>query len=921
MPASQVLHIVPHTHWDREWYEPFEGYRFRLVKMVDRLLWVLENDPGFRHFHFDGQTAAIEDYLAVRPEAEERVSALVREGRLGVGPWRILMDEFLCSPETLVRNLQQGRRTASRLGAIVELGYIPDSFGHVAQMPQILRSAGITDAFVWRGVPAKVDRSVFQWEAPDGSRVRTGYMATSYSNGASLPPSYEDLIRRVKRIFSELDPFAPGRVVLAMNGTDHYGPAEELPGIVAEANELQDEIGFRIGSLLEYANEMPDGDGAPVWRGEMRSGARANLLMGVASARVPLKQAEYRASALLERYAEPLSALAGTEPGTLLDRAWTQIVENSAHDSICGCGVDAVAADVAARYQNAAAVAELVAADALSALAGRIDVGSISDTGAFVFNPSPFARGGLAEVALPVSGAIERLTFRSVDGALHPAQLLSSEEQVIVDMTLRGSQLARIVPTVHSRMMGHLYVNDVRVEEGDPATVRIRLGERPEGDLDVEGVKARVEDAIEASPRARFYVRAAGAPMCRVLTRVPDIGGLGWTVLSVEDGAATVESPANAEGSTLENEHLRASVRLDGTVSLTHRQSGVTFEGLFGLEDGGDIGDEYNWCPPDRDRVVRTPAGPATIEVTEPGPLQATIRVFTHWRLPAHQAAAGRGRSRRTVTMPVITELSLRAGEPFLRATIRVENTARDHRLRAVFPLPFSVAGSSADTAFHVTDRSLVAEGGPHELGMPTYPCRRWVDASDGAMGLAVMHRGTPEYEVGGGKAVAVTLLRCVGWLARQGFPTRAAPAGPALSTPEAQLPGAHRFSLAVYPHAGDWRTGRVHEAAEAFAYPFRSATLHPHGGDVPASASGLSIAPGNVQLSALTRDGEGVVCRVYNASPDAVHAILRLGPTFPAARASRVDLHGRPLQELELDGRSVALPLRQWEIATIRFA
>ena len=73
MPGRTVLHVVPHTHWDREWYEPFEVYRFQLVKVVDRLLEVLDTDEGFRHFNFDGQTAAIEDYLEVRAAVEPEV--------------------------------------------------------------------------------------------------------------------------------------------------------------------------------------------------------------------------------------------------------------------------------------------------------------------------------------------------------------------------------------------------------------------------------------------------------------------------------------------------------------------------------------------------------------------------------------------------------------------------------------------------------------------------------------------------------------------------------------------------------------------------------------------------------------------------------------------------------------------------------
>src|SRR5918996_3329720 len=189
--------------------------------MGDRLLEVLDTDPGFRHFHFDGQTAAIEDYLEVRAAVEPEVRRFVSAGRLAVGPWRILMDEFLCSPETIIRNLRQGVAMAERLGGAMRIGYIPDSFGHISQMPQLLRLAGLRVACVWRGVPAAVDRAAFRWEAPDGSSMRTLYLARSYSNGATLPETFEELMVRAKRIVEDMEQFRPGPVILAMNGTDH----------------------------------------------------------------------------------------------------------------------------------------------------------------------------------------------------------------------------------------------------------------------------------------------------------------------------------------------------------------------------------------------------------------------------------------------------------------------------------------------------------------------------------------------------------------------------------------------------------------------------------------------------------------------------------------------------------------------------
>ena len=151
-PTRQVG-IVPHTHWDREWYAPFQRYRVQLVHLVDDLLDLLEADPSFTRFLLDGQTAVIDDYLAVRPEAEPRLRALAGAGRLQVGPWMILMDEFMVSGETIVRNLQHGLARAAALGgdAAMRVGYLPDMFGHIAQMPQLLRLAGLEHAVVWRG--------------------------------------------------------------------------------------------------------------------------------------------------------------------------------------------------------------------------------------------------------------------------------------------------------------------------------------------------------------------------------------------------------------------------------------------------------------------------------------------------------------------------------------------------------------------------------------------------------------------------------------------------------------------------------------------------------------------------------------------------------------------------------------------------
>ncbi|MHB1536087.1 MAG: glycoside hydrolase family 38 N-terminal domain-containing protein, partial [Acidimicrobiales bacterium] len=343
---ARMVAVVPHTHWDREWYDPFPAFRMRLVDVLDEFLPTLESQPEYRRFLLDGQMAALDDYLAVRPDAAPLVRRLAGAGRLALGPWYVLMDEFGVSGETIVRNLQLGQERAAAFGGAMPVGYLPDMFGHVAQMPQLLRQAGMEHAVVWRGVPGAITRTGFWWRAPDGSTVRAEYLPTGYGNGAHLPPEPSALVRRVRAQEAQVDAFLACEAdpLLLMNGTDHQAPHPWLPQLLEGANAAQDDFHFEIQSLVEYLASAPT-EALPSWSGELRSSARANLLMGVLSNRVDVKIAAARAERALERRAEPLAALwfpAECWPATLLDGAWLEVIRNSAHDSICACSADSV---------------------------------------------------------------------------------------------------------------------------------------------------------------------------------------------------------------------------------------------------------------------------------------------------------------------------------------------------------------------------------------------------------------------------------------------------------------------------------------------------------------------------------------------------------------------------------------------------
>src|SRR5436190_3561724 len=391
--------IVPHTHWDREWYSPFQTFRLRLVKLLDELLPMLERDLSYARFLLDGQTAVLDDYLEVRPHARATLIHLGAAGRLSIGPWMVLMDEFMVSGETMVRDLQLGIERGAEFGGVMDIGYLPDMFGHVAQMPQLLALAGLENAVVWRGVPAAVEKTAFWWEAPDGSRVRAEYLYGSYSNGRDIPDDAKRLVLRARDYELELGPARIGDMLL-MNGTDHQMPQPWLGRVVAEANAVQDEYEFVVTSLPEYLAMQPT-DNLVTVAGELRSGARANLLMGVGSNRVDVHRACAAAQRSLEKRAEPIAALftAPSEyPHALAALAWKQLVLNSAHDSSCACSNDEVVDQVLVRYYEARQIGDGLASEALRVPAREVDAPSGAT---LVVNPTARSRTGLVNARVP----------------------------------------------------------------------------------------------------------------------------------------------------------------------------------------------------------------------------------------------------------------------------------------------------------------------------------------------------------------------------------------------------------------------------------------------------------------------------------------------------------------------------------------
>lgn len=873
--APPAMWLVPHTHWDREWYEPHDVFRARLVVMVDALLDLLESEPDYR-FTLDGQSAAFEDYLEIRPEAAGRLRSAVERGQLAVGPFLILLDEFCCDGETIVRNLELGIEAARRVGTEMRVGYLPDMFGHAAQMPQILRGFGIADAALWRGVPDSVREHAFEWEALDGERVRVEYLWDGYGSALKL---FDPLDRAPELIGEYLRTNAAwfrGEPAAGMFGTDHMLPRQDLVEVVEGVHEVSPGLSLRIatvGEVIDSRDHTPEALGAlPLVRGELRSHARGNILPGVFSVRTNIKAAMAAAERALTT-AERLDAWAGgPSRSALFRRGWRMVVESTAHDSVTGCGVDETAEEVESRLHVATHTARGAIDTCLPRLAACAPRGSVA-----VFNQSGWGRTVLTEVVVE----------RTVDDLPADTQLLEELDTVIGDESMTSRDLPRLLRRIHGQ---ELFGGQIRGWSWEGRELVFEVAESAAGDFDLaefsDELSRRVAGTTEdhlwhvltvTPPRSRVLV-GADVPGNSVVPLVPGHSRPGGAPVEVDGASASI-------GNSL----VTVRVRPTGLVEVEDPVSGRRITDALGLVDEGDRGDSYNFGPLGGG-TVREPVS-VDVDIVESGPLRGRIRVRRRYRLPRGLDPSDRSRrSSETVEQEVDTHLELRVGEPFLRVEVELVNTVRDHRLRVLVPTGVAaVAESSSAGQFGVTTRGRGAEGGWGEFPLPTFPATRFVRAGSAGVLLDKL----TEYELvdrpgGGTTDIALTVLRAVGLMSVNVHPLRDEPAGSELAVPGAQYVGVHvRASFALDLSAGDGSGPGVVEHSDVFRFdPVTVAGSAASAGAAgPGQSSGPLVTEGRVALESLRRVGEtGLEARLVNygrePEPMRVRAVGSWSPT-----------------------------------------
>jgi mannosylglycerate hydrolase len=910
------LYFVVHTHWDREWYQPFQQMRARLVAMADRMIPLVESGE-VPFFHFDGQTVVLDDYLEVRPEMARRLKALIGAGKIQVGPWYVLADSFLVSGESLIRNLEIGRAAARKFGRPLEVGYLPDQFGHCAQLPQILAGFGFRTAALWRGVDASVARNRFVWEAPDGSSVLTVYLPFGYSNGANLPlESVESFLSRASAIAERERGFAVDAPILVMNGTDHAAPDPRLMARIREARESS-AMSIEIGPLETIVNRLAglSLDGTPTHRGELRSAYRAHLLPGVTSARTWLKQRDFHNCYVLERLADPLAALAnacgaGGGLAAWLEMAWRTVLQNQPHDSICGCSVDQVHDDMRYRFDQAALLAENVVARASAAILQNAPDGQ---AGLAVFNPS-FSSHALVtgEVELPDPGA--RYSVEGPSGRVAVAVDVARAERSF-EVELEAADLKPLVAALsHPTLLGRTINRYALRTAGGRVELELWLSRAALSELDLEEFRERIRN--EVSEGGKVLIRATHAPRCTISFPANDLTPAGFSfVRLVREDSAPAEPTAQRD--SIENEFLRVRSGERG-FQIDDRRTDTGFELYF--EDDGDRGDEYNFDPIAEGAAICEPVT-LTHPLIDRSPPRQRMRINLEYRIPCAIDANRQRRQAETERLHIELIATLYAGLDRIDFDARVVNRARDHRVRVALKTPIVATRALHDTSFGVVERPLAwAEPQGTEDICPAGPHRTWSAVEGSNVAAAILSRGLYEVEARaereGGTTLLLTLLRCVGWLSRSDLATRRGGAGPELETPAAQELGAHHFEFAVALYRGSYLDATIVQRAAAYCYPPRvfTANTPPRDELSLARCDNPRIA---FSTARLTPRGAGYRVRAYSVSPKPERAQFTFGA---GAKARVVNLAGRKVTRKGVRRTrrgSLELELRPFEIVT----
>lgn len=871
------VHVVPHSHWDREWYFTTSRSKIYLLHNLQKVLSLLEADNGYDHYVLDGQASLLDDYLAWQPEDAGRIKTLVTAGKLIVGPWYTQTDQMVISGESIVRNMQYGLSISEKFGKAMPIGYVPDSFGQSAAMPQIYQEFGIEDTLFWRGVSDDdVAHTEYRWRGEDGSVVNVYQIPSGYYIGGEIPENDTKLAT-----FLNEDPFkktwsrSTTDQVLFPNGFDQAPARENLKTLVDQMNDAYDDFELEISTFEKYVTAIkaqhPELEEIS---GELLNGKLMRIHKSIFSSRSDLKQLNTQTQNYLINTLEPLLSLAYSlgfdYPSAIIVEIWKLMFENAAHDSIGSCVSDTTNEDVYFRYKKAHDLAINLAELTMRNIATHIQ--QVSDITLTAFNTGIAKQTGVFETTLYVPS----LTFAIEDPDGNPCAytVLESEDQT-------------------AYILGQGNILNPEKDQYKPDTVY------------------KVKVAIELT----------------------DLPALGYVQLHLNLTGNTLQKQVEETDPIIENDFYKIQVNAHHSLDILDKQLNRLYQNQAIIEENGDDGDSFNYSPPRADWLIHASDFEPTF-VVKSSDLMSSLTL--NYVLNVPKDLTERANHQASVSLPVTLQVTLKKGSPFIDFSFTVDNRDVDsHRMCVLFDTGIASKFSFADQQFGVIQRPVVREKemarynqNPdlwNEMPIAIETCQSFVSLENDVRGVAVVPKGVREYEIVGDAfdTIRLTLFRTYGFMGKENLLYRPGRASgeTVIATPDAQLHREMTYDFSVVYYQGDLSTYHLSQkvtqhltAVDLYQYAeYLNTRLRFTQFDVPKTlplSYSLVDAKGDLVLSVLKKSETrpGLILRCYNGDYQTSRC-LDLHFKKPLKLAQIVNLKEEAKSTLTITDNQVVLP------------
>ncbi len=814
------IHVCSHTHWDREWYGSFQEFRFRLTKLIKKLLDILDRNKDYRFFTLDGQTVILEDYLEIYKEDKLRLEKYIREGRILIGPWYVLADEFLESGESIIKNLLIGKKIGEEYGNWMKVGYLPDMFGHIAQMPQILKGFDIKYAIIWRGIQKK-KRYKYEllWESPDNTKILTvqlpdvGYsnfcliaglnpslklkkeMINKYGEWKALITDIDDQLKILKFWIEKMKPRSETNILLFLNGVDHQEPESMITELINKANQKfqKEDIVIEHSNPVKFFEEIEEAvniNDLEIIKGIQRDtvfykGQGAIILYSVLSSRIHNKIFNRKIENFLEHYSNPACFLAkfyfNKNYMPFIEKSYKWLLKNHPHDSIGGCSVDEVHRQMDLRFEWAYEISQKVFYDAVCGITEKMKLiynFGKEDNFFGVFNPLPYEREEVIECIFPV-------------------------------------------PMNHFK--NDFYLRSIDVKDCEDRIIESSL----------------IEEGMEED--YNYFWQGYFAPLERVKKikflikdKLPPFG-FKFYVLKLKDKPVFEKNFISQELLKLENEYLKVEINQNGTLEIYDKVNNNHFCNLNFFEESGDAGDTYTYSPPLNDEVYTTLNSKPQISLIENNYLRGVYKIEYNLTVPVELTSDWKKRSKEKKELKIVSYVGLRKGSKIVEIKTEVRNNIKDHIIKIGFNTGIQSNLSFAEEQFDIQEFPVIIEQPDEDVWEERqpefFPVQRFCGLREKGKGIAIFTKHLPEYSVRKNGTLYLTLLRSVGYLSRMGLLTRKGMAGPFIPTPEAQLLGKLiSVEYAIFPFNGDILSSGLIKEVEKYCITPSIAVSSPSG-------------------------------------------------------------------------------------------